>query len=216
MLLVFLCTVVQITDKTFQNEIMKDTTHPWLILFGKQEDNETKKVLQEFEDAEEESEGFAKFGYTDEKLAPRLFRQLRGGNYPVLCFLYDNRREVYTGPRTARGMLYYIASQIGDGIEEAQDWWTEKKDTENMVLLFTKSFKPPLLLSAAQGLFNNSGIIFGYTRDVDVIDAFGRPPVPSYWFYKKGEVMQYKGKNEISPFLQAVANFFDLPLKSEL
>ena len=216
MFLFCICSVIQVTDKTFYSEVLKDKTHPWLVLFGKQNDNETQKVMREFEDAAEESEGFAKFGYTDASKAPSVFKQLQTENYPVLCFFYGDKRDVYTGPRTARGMMYYIASQIGEGVEEAQEWWPEKKETENMVILFTKSFKPPLLLCAAQGIFKNRGILFGFTRDNDVVDAFGRPPVPSYWFYSKGKEMQYKGKNDIVSFLQEISKFFDMPMYNEL
>ena len=112
-------------------------------------------------------------------------------------------------------MVYYIASQIGEGVEEAQDWWNEKED-ENMVILFTKSFKPPLMLCAAQGIFKNKGITFGYTRDIDVFGAFGNPPIPSYWFYKKGEKIKYKGKNDIFSFVQAISKYFGTTLNTEL
>ena len=216
MFLFFICSVIRLNDKTFFSDVLQDKNHPWLVLFGKQDDNETTKVLREFEDAAEESQGFAKFGYTDQEQAPSVFKQLETNNFPLMLFFYGDKREIYSGPRTARGMQYFIASQIGEGVEEAQEWWPEKKDKEKMVILYTKSFKPPLLLCAAQGIFKNRGIIFGYTRDSDVIDAFGRPPVPSYWFYKKGEEMQYKGKNDFSSFMRAISEFFELPLYDEL
>ena len=109
-------------------------------MFGEKNNEESTKVFREFEDATEEGDEFARFGYIDSKKAPSIINQLQITEYPVLFFFYGEKRDVYSGSRTSWGMVYYIASQIGEGVEEAQDWWNEKED-ENMVILFTKLFR---------------------------------------------------------------------------
>ena len=48
MFLFSLCLVQQLNDKQFYGQVLRDKTHPWLILFGKTEDNETTKVLSDW------------------------------------------------------------------------------------------------------------------------------------------------------------------------
>jgi hypothetical protein len=215
MFLFLICAVTHLNDKSFHQTVMSDSKNPWMLMFGEKDNEESTRVFREFEDAAEEGDGFARFGYIDNKLAPAIIKQLQITEFPIVLFFYGNKREVYSGPRTARGMVYYIASHFGDGVEEAQEWWPEKKD-KNVVILFTKSFKPSLMICAAQGVFKNKGITFAYTRDIDVIDAFGNPSIPSYWFYKKGDKMKYKGPSNISSFIKEISKYYDIFLNTEL
>ena len=81
-----------------------------------------------------------------------------------------------------------------------------------MVLLFTRRFKAPPLFAAAYGAFKDSNVTFALVRDSEVIEMFEKPPIPSIWFYKDGEGVQYKGKQEYTDLIDAIAEHYKIDL----
>ena len=49
-------------------------------------------------------------------------------------------------------------------------------------------------------------------RDSEVIEMFGNPKRPSIWFYKNSEATQYKGKEEYTALIDAIADHFEIEI----
>lgn len=165
-------------------------------------------AFPEFEKASNIASDFIAFGYADTTLAREAALELEVYTVPSFFLFTDNRTLRYSGKRLSSSFMNFIGSALGEGIDETDESWIDQD--ENMVVMFTRRFKPPAYYSAAYDLFKSSNIKFGITRNSDVIEAFGNPPTPSIWFFKNGEKTKYQGKQDYVDFINAISDYFEV------
>ena len=199
--------VFQLDEKTYQDYIINgDKSIPWMVMFGSSNCPACHNAAPEFAKASELSRGFARFAYGDTNRMPNVASNLGIKAIPAFFIFTDKGQFEFNGPRTNGGILAFIAEKVSEGLDEADESWVDSPN--NKVILFTKRFKPPVIFAAAYGAFKNKNISFGMARDSEVIEMFGKPPVPSIWFYKGAEKIQYKGKQEFSPLIDEISEHF--------
>ena len=173
--------VFRMDENIFVKRVLEgDTSTPWFIMFGGQTCPACRAALPEFAKAAEEASGFARFAYGDTAGIPSAVQKFNIKTIPQFIMFLDGESHVFKGQHTSNALVKFISGKIGEGIEEIDDSWVDRKD--NLVLLFHKNFKPPMMFSGAYGSFKGKNVTFGISRDPDTIEAFGNPPVPSYWF----------------------------------
>ena len=206
--------VFQLSDQAFDALIENgDLSTPWFVMFAGENCPACQFALPEFSKAAEGAHGFAKFGLADVNQCPAIVQKLKIKSIPTFYLFSENGNIKYSGSHTANGMLNFISSNLGEGIQEIDESWADSKDP--MVLLFHRSFKPPMIMSAAYGAFKNKNITFGISRDSDVIEAFGNPVLPSYWFYKDGVGTKYLGAKDFAAFIDAISEHFDVDIDGD-
>jgi thiol-disulfide isomerase/thioredoxin len=199
--------VFQLDDRGFEQHVTKGSKSiPWFIMFGGQNCPGCLMAAPEFEAASQRSRGFARFAYADTAAAPAATSSLGIRAIPAFFLFTDSGRHDFSGSYTAGSFLQFIADVIGEGLEEADESWIGRND--NHVILFTRKFKAPPIFSAACVAFKSKGIAFGMARDSDTFEGFGSPPVPSIWFFKDGEKVMYKGKQDFIPLMDKISEHF--------
>ncbi|EAY08806.1 hypothetical protein TVAG_213150 [Trichomonas vaginalis G3] len=181
-------------------------TMPWFIMYFTKDCPNCDKVSAEFEKAQEHLDGFISFAYADCNKNPTAVRTMNIRAVPIFMLITSETHYKFEGPYTTTAMISFITEKLSANIDEIDETWTGRKDP--MVLLFHRSFKAPMLLTAASSAFHKYNITFAMTRDSDVINAFGKPSLPSYYFYKDGVGTRYKGDKEIQPFIKAISKHF--------
>jgi hypothetical protein len=206
--------VFQLSDQVFEALMGKaDLSIPWFVMFGGNNCPACTLAVPEFSKASEGAHGFAKFGFANVDQCPGIVKTLEIKTIPSFYLFMEDGQFKYSGSHTAKGMLSFVSAKLGEGIEEIDESWSYSNDS--MVLLFHRSFKPPMIMSAAYGAFKNKNITFGISRDSDVIEAFGNPLLPSYWFYKDGVGTQYLGTKDFASFIDAIAEHFDTDIDGD-
>ena len=206
--------VFELTDQTFGAVVeYGDLSIPWLIMFGGDNCPACRVALPEFSKASDGAHGFCKFGYINVNKYPSLAAKFEVKAIPTFFLYTEEGNYKYSGTHTSNGFLNFISSKLGDGIQEIDETWADSKDP--MVLLFHRNFKPPMIMSAAYGAFRSKNITFGITRDSDVIEAFGNPVLPSYWFYKDGVGTKYLGAKDFAAFIDAISEHFDVDIDGD-
>ena len=212
--LCFSAAVFELNEHTFNSAIDHgDLSIPWLVMFSGDNCPACRAALPEFSKASDAAHGFCKFGYVDVNKNKELAKRFEIKTIPTFYVLMPDESTKYSGSHTANGFLNFVSSKIGEGIQEIDETWADSKDP--MVLLFHRSFKPPMIMSAAFGAFKNKNITFGISRDSDVIEAFGNPVLPSYWFYKDGVGTKYLGSKDYAAFLDAIAEHFNVDIDGD-
>lgn len=206
--------VFRMDEITFNKQVVEgDTSVPWFIMFGGQNCPACRMALPEFGKAADDAAGFARFAYADASDVPSAVQRFNIKTIPQFIMFLDGESYVFKGQHTSNALMKFIAGKIGEGIEEIDDSWVDR--TDNLVLLFHKNFKPPMMFSGAYGSFKGKNITFGISRDPDTFEAFGNPPCPSYWFYKDGVGTHYKGNKDFQSFVTAITEFFDVEVADD-
>lgn len=181
-------------------------TMPWFVMFFTKDCPSCSQVSAEFEKAQEHLEGFVQFAYADCNKNPTAVKQYNIKAVPIFMLFTSEEHFKFNGMYTTTGMLQFITESLSTNIDEFDETWTTR--TDPMVLLFHRAFKAPMLLTAASAAFRKYNITFAMTRDNDAINAFGKPSLPSYYFYKDGVGTRYKGAKDIQPFIKAISEHF--------
>jgi hypothetical protein len=199
--------VFQFDDNAFTQHIRRgNKSIPWFVMFGGANCPACTVAYPEFESASNRARGFARFAYADRSVAPNAAESLSIRTIPAFWLFAESGDRLFTGAPTSTGFLRFISEVIGEGVEDADESWTDRADRS--VILFTRQFKPPALFAAACGAFRGRGISFGMARDSDTLEAYGNPPLPSIWFYKDGEKQMYKGKHEFIALIDTISEYF--------
>jgi thiol-disulfide isomerase/thioredoxin len=207
----FSFSLFQLDDSSFDRFVKKGNKEvPWFVMFGGPNCPACVSALPEFESASTRARGFCRFAYADTGAVPKAVTSLKITAIPAFHLFTESDSHNFTGASTSAGFLRFISDVIGDGLEEADESWVDRKD--NYVILFTRQFKPPALFSAAFGAFKGKGIEFGMARDSDTLEAYGNPPLPSIWFYREGKKRMYKGKQEFLNLIDKISEYFGLDL----
>jgi thiol-disulfide isomerase/thioredoxin len=208
--------VFQLDDRGFQQHVVKGSKSiPWFVMFGGPNCPACAQAAPEFELGSQRSRGFARFAYADTQAAPEMSSSLGVKAIPAFFLFTDDGHHQYpdTGSRSSGSFLQFISDIIGEGLEDADEGWVGRED--NHVILFTRKFKPPAIFSAAYVAYRNKGISFGMARDSDTMNSFGKPPVPSIWFFKNGERVMYKGKQDFIALLDKIGEHFGVEAEEE-
>ncbi|OHS93340.1 hypothetical protein TRFO_40377 [Tritrichomonas foetus] len=209
--------VFQLDENSFKQYVLhSDKSIPWFVMFGSSNCPACVQSAPEFESASNNARGIVRFGYADTKLTPNIATELGIRAIPAFFIFSKGSIQEFTGARTSGGFMNFISEYIGDGLEEADESWIDQND--NRVILFTRRFKPPVMFSAAYNTFKDHekyGITFGMARDSDTLELFDNPPVPSIWFFKDGEKVQYKGQNNFYSLIDAISAHYGIEFEDQ-
>jgi thiol-disulfide isomerase/thioredoxin len=212
MFLFFLSAILslfQFDDSSFDRFVKKGNKEvPWFVMFGGPNCPACASAIPEFESASARARGFCRFAYADTSAAPKTVASLKILSIPRFYLFTESDSLNFSGAYSANGFLRFVSEAIGDGLEDADESWVDRND--NYVILFTRQFNPPALFSADYGAFKGKGIAFGMARDSETLEVYGNPPLPSIWFYKKGEKKMYKGKQEFINLIDKISEFYGL------
>lgn len=201
--------ILKLDDNIFKSNILNQELQvPWFVMFGNSNCPSCAYSFPEFEKISNMASDFIAFGYADTQLTKETAMSLGVFSVPSFFLFTNNGTYAYNGKRTASNFMSFISDVLSEGIEETDESWADQKD--NMVIMFTRRYKPPIYYSAAYNILKNKNIKFGLTRDSDVIEAFGNPTTPSIWFYKNMEKVKYDGKQEFTNFISSIFSFFDI------
>ena len=198
-------------DSSFKKYIEDGTkSPPWFIMFGSPQCPACLQAYPEFEAVSEKGRGFSRFAYIDTKQSTNTALKLHIFSVPSFYLFTPDGEFEFSGLRSANSFVSFISERIGEGLDEADENWASSN--ESQVVLFTRRFKPPAIFSAAYGTFKDKGIRFGMVRDSETLEEFGNPPMGTIWFFKNGEKVQYKGKNEFTQLINAIADHYEINL----
>jgi hypothetical protein len=201
--------VFQLDDHGFQQYIQNgDRSIPWFVMVGGQHCPACLLAAPEFESASQRSRGFARFGYADTSVAASTASALGVRAIPAFFLFTETGQHSYAGSYSSGSFLQFISDVMGAGLEEADESWLGR--TDNHVILFTRKFKSPPVFSAAYIAFKNKGIAFGMARDSDTLDSYGNPALPSIWFFKNGEKVMYKGRQDFIALIDKISDHFGI------
>ena len=198
-------------SKSLYATLHEDTDEkPYFIMFTSKTCPHCKTAAPIFEKTAKALQDIAESIKVDVGRERRLAGELHITSVPSFVCFYKGVPTKYNGYPNEKQMFIFVVEQLGKNIQTATTSLKDSKD--NMVVYFTKRFKPTSTLSYASYSLSKSSLKFIMVNKQQLIKDMGITKVPSYYFFKNGEMQQYHGSTDPLIFTRAVREFYNIPL----
>ena len=201
--------VVQLTDKTFEAEVLKHKPNEvWFVMFMTDDDNQTVKAMNMFKNASIKADGLVKFGVLNIRRAPKPVQMYEIRNFPSFRIFYQDKNVAYTGPLKVSYLIKNGVKHIPDLSENVTESWKDEFFSHPAAIYFTRKNKTTPLWNGISAHFYKSHVKIGTCRNESLFKLFGVEKTPAVVFFNGTNRQEYNGAVKFENLSAAISKFF--------
>ena len=198
---------------TFASQSLYSDVHdpngekPYFIMFSSKRCPHCVTAEPYFKKVAKSLESIAISKKVDASSEKRLASELRITGVPSFVSFYKGVADKYNGPINEKNMFNFVLEQLGRDIPLITELPQESRD--NIVVYFSRRFKPTSTISYASYLLSKK-VKFAMVNNNKLIKELGVKKVPSYYFFKNGEMEMYQGSSNTMQFIMAICDYYNI------
>lgn len=201
--------VIQLTDKTFEAEVLKHKPNEvWFVMFMTDDDNQTVKATKLFNNASIKADGLVKFGILNIRRAPKPVQMYELRNFPSFRIFYEDKNVAYTGPLKVSYLIKNGIKYIPDLSENVTANWKDNFYSHPAVIYFTNKDKKRPLWNGIAAHFYKKQVKIGTCRNESLFKLFGVEKTPAVVFFNGTNRQEYKDDIKFDKLTAAISKFF--------
>ena len=200
---------------TFASQSLYSDVHdpngekPYFIMFSSKRCPHCVTAEPYFKKVAKSLESIAISKKVDASSEKRLASELRITGVPSFVCFYKGVADKYNGPINEKNMFNFVLEQLGRDIPLITELPQESRD--NIVVYFSRRFKPTSTISYASYLLSKK-VKFAMVNNNKLIKELGVKKVPSYYFFKNGEMEMYQGSSNTMQFIMAICDYYNISM----
>lgn len=189
------------------NMIMdKQDNIPYFIMVTTKSCPNCVTAKPEFDGSKEYLGKYVRFLQVDADEDKELSSKLHVTHVPFFAYCFKGQIMQFPGPPQKDKLVNFVASKLPKDVEKIT---RKPDDLQNGVIIFSKRFTPPSIISVASYALAKEGLKFYFTNTQAVYRQFHVPEYPAIYFIKNGETKLYDGPEDIATFVENIKKHFE-------